>query len=87
MKLLIIEDETDLARLIQRGLKKKGYLSDICGDGLKGLQTAMVNDYDAIILDLNLPTMDGLDVLRVLRSEGRDTRVLILSARSEIEDG
>jgi DNA-binding response OmpR family regulator len=86
MKLLIIEDEIDLARLIQRGLRKKGYLADVCHDGLEGLETALINSYDALILDLNLPTMDGLDVLKALRKEGRDTRVLILSARSEIED-
>lgn len=86
MKLLVIEDEIDLARLVQRGLKKKGYLVDVCHDGLEGLGTALTNDYDALILDLNLPTMDGLDVLKSLRREGRDKRVLILSARSEIED-
>lgn len=86
MKLLIIEDEVDLARMLQKGLQKRGYVVDMAHDGLEGLETACINDYDAIVLDLNLPTLDGLDVLERLRAEKPDSRVLILSARSEIED-
>lgn len=86
MKILVIEDEGDLARLIQRGLKKKGYLVDTSLDGVEGAALACINDYDAVILDLNLPSMDGLEVLQTIRREKPDTRVLILSARSEVED-
>ena len=86
MKLLIIEDEKDLAKLIRRGLEKKGYLVDLCHDGLEGLEMATVNEYDVLILDLNLPSIDGLEVLSNLRKEEKNTPVLILSARGEVED-
>lgn len=86
MKLLIIEDDTDLSRLLQKGFTKKGYVAEVALDGIEGCAQASINDYDLVILDLNLPGMDGLEVLSTIRAEKPDQRILILSARSEIED-
>lgn len=86
MKLLIIEDDSDLSKILQKGFTKKGYVAEVALDGPEGCSMAFVNDYDLIILDLNLPGMDGLEVLSSIRQEKPDQRILILSARSEVED-
>lgn len=86
MKLLIIEDDPDLSRLLQKGFTKRGYVAEAALDGIEGCSLAAINDYDLIILDLNLPGMDGLEVLSNIRKEKPDQRTLILSARSEVED-
>lgn len=86
MKLLIIEDESDLAAAIQRGFVKKGYAADVAMDGAEGLEIYKINDYDLIVLDLNLPTMDGLEVLKAIRERDKLQKIIILSARSAIKD-
>ncbi|MEG1427855.1 MAG: response regulator transcription factor, partial [Oscillospiraceae bacterium] len=86
MKLLIIEDEVDLAKALQRGFKKSGFASDFAVDGAEGYELYLINEYDLIILDLNLPTMDGIEILEKIRSADKLQRVIILSARSAIED-
>ena len=86
MKLLIIEDSKRLLRSLSQGLKKHGFSVDTAEDGRDGLDFAMVNDYDVILLDLMLPGIDGLTVLRKLRSSGKKVHVLILSARDQVED-
>lgn len=86
MKILIIEDEPDLALGIATGLTHNGYLTETCGDGLAGLELIQVNGYDLIILDLNLPGMDGFEILSTMRAEGNKTGVLILSAKSDVGD-
>ncbi len=86
MRLLIIEDEADILRAISRGLRKCGYAVDTAEDGLDGLELCAVNQYDLIILDLNLPGMDGMEVLKKLREEDQEVKVLILSARYSVED-
>lgn len=85
MKLLLIEDEEDLSLLLAKGLRKTGYAIDCAYDGEEGLYMYSVNDYDLIILDLNLPVIDGLDVLRHIRKTDTYTKILILSARSQTE--
>ncbi len=75
-----------MASYIGRALSQESFAVDFAGDGPKGLQLARSHDYDAIVLDLMLPQMDGLTVCRSLRQEGKDTPVLILSARDMIED-
>ena len=79
MKLLIIEDFPRLLRSLGTGLRKMGYAVDLVADGAEGLDYARLNDYDVIVLDLMLPTMDGLTVLQRLRALGKQTHVLILT--------
>ena len=86
MKLLVIEDSPRLRRSLGRGLKKLGYSVDLVGDGREGLDYGRFNDYDVIVLDLMLPGMDGLTVLKELRSRGKQCHILILSARDGVED-
>ena len=86
MRILIIEDETNLCNSIAEGLRMDGYEVDSCQDGLDALELCEAEHYDLILLDLNLPGMDGMEVLRRLRQEDEETRVLILSARGQIRD-
>ena len=67
MRLLVIEDEPDLAQALAKGLRRQGYAVDIAYDGLAGWELASVNEYDLLILDLNLPEMDGLEVCQRVR--------------------
>lgn len=86
MRILIIEDETNLCNSIAEGLRMDGYEVDSCQDDLDALELCEAEHYDLILLDLNLPGMDGMEVLRRLRKEDEETRVLILSARGQIRD-
>ena len=86
MHLLVIEDERALCETIVRSLRRLAYSVDYCYDGEKALELLGVERYDLVILDLNLPGKDGMTVLRTLRQTDRETRVLILSARSEVAD-
>ncbi|MCW8956462.1 MAG: response regulator transcription factor [Gammaproteobacteria bacterium] len=86
MKLLIIEDSVRLRQSLKAGFKHLGYAIDDTGDGKEGLSFAMINDYDVIILDLMLPSMDGLSILEQLRDHRKNTNVLILSAKDQVED-
>jgi DNA-binding response OmpR family regulator len=87
MRVLIIEDNPDIAANLGDYLEDHGHTVDFAGDGITGLHLAVVNDFDAIVLDLALPGMDGLEVCRKLRQEaGRDTPVLMLTARDRLED-
>ncbi len=82
MRLLVIEDEGDLAEAIARGLRQAGYAVDVAFDGKQGLELASINDYDLLVLDLNLPGMDGLEVCQRLRSARPELLILMLTARS-----
>ena len=86
MKLLIVEDEEDLAMGLKRGLRKNGYEVEWIGEGRDGLALALSEDYGCVLLDLNLPGLDGLDLLRRLRAEKPQQKVLILSARGSVGD-
>lgn len=86
MKILIIEDERDLRESIEEGLKINGYAVDTCEDGELGYEMAFCENYDLIILDLNLPKMDGLTVLKNIRKENKIVNIIILTARNNIED-
>lgn len=87
MRILIIEDNPDIAANLGDYLEDHGHTVDFAGDGVTGLHLAVVNEFDAIVLDLALPGMDGLEVCRKLRSEaGKDTPVLMLTARDRLED-
>ncbi|MCL0104154.1 response regulator transcription factor [Dehalococcoidia bacterium] len=86
MRILIIEDEIDLANVLAQGLRREGYAVDIAFDGEQGCQSATINDYDLLILDLNLPGMDGLEVCRRLRASHPHLLILMLTARSRPAD-
>jgi DNA-binding response OmpR family regulator len=87
MRVLIIEDNPDIAANLGDYLEDHGHTVDFAGDGITGLHLAVVNDFDAIVLDLALPGMDGLEVCRKLRSDaGKDTPVLMLTARDRLQD-
>lgn len=86
MKLLIIKDEPDMRNALKKGFIKKGYLVDTAEDGEEGSYLALVNTYDVIVLDLNLPGKDGLEILQEIRDRSKTQRVIILSARSSVPD-
>lgn len=86
MRVLFVEDSTRLQTYVCKGLRRAGYAVDVVGDGAEGLWLAESNDYDVIILDLMLPEVDGLSVLRRLRAHGCETHVLILTAKDTVED-
>lgn len=86
MRILIVEDETGLAEAVGAILKKERYSVDIANDGQIGLEYALTDDYDCILLDIMLPKMNGLDVLSCLRVKEIETPVILLTARSETED-
>ena len=86
MHLLVIEDERALCETIVRSLRRLAYSVDYCFDGEKALELLGTERYDLVLLDLNLPGKDGMTVLRTLRQADRETKVLILSARGEVED-
>jgi two-component system OmpR family response regulator len=86
MRVLVVEDDAKLLESIRKGLKESGFGADGAADGREGLRRILEDDYDAVILDLMLPGLSGLDVLRELRSRHRSTPVLVLSARSAVED-
>lgn len=86
MRLLLIEDYAPLRKSVAKGLREAGFAVDVTGDGKEGLWFATSNDYDAIVLDLMLPGMDGLDVLSRLRAAGRQSHVLILTAKDTVPD-
>ena len=86
MKILIVEDEITLLRALLKGFRKLGYMVDAAEDGEQTLDLYFDNQYNLIILDLNLPKVDGLDALREIRKENKEIPVLILSARSEVND-
>ncbi len=86
MKLLVIEDEQDLLYALKKGLEKKGFAVDTAENGTEGLELWEINEYDLLVLDLNLPILDGLEVLREIRKKDHDLKILILSARGEVEE-
>jgi DNA-binding response OmpR family regulator len=82
MRLLVVEDELDIAHAVAKGLRQQGYAVDVAYDGEQGWKLAEVNEYDLLILDLNLPEMDGLELCRRLRASRPSLLILMLTARS-----
>jgi two-component system copper resistance phosphate regulon response regulator CusR len=85
-KILIIEDEPKVAGFIKQGLEENNFKAEIVQDGLKGLESALNNKYDLIILDLNLPTLNGQKICLELREKNIATPIIMLTALSSIED-
>lgn len=86
MRILIIEDEENLARLIEARLKREGFEADIATDGEQGLDMALGCPYDLIILDVMLPSVSGFEILKILRQRKVPSRIILLTARSALED-
>ncbi len=86
MRLLLAEDERSLSRAIVRILEKNNYAVDAVYDGVSALDFLRHSTYDAVILDIMMPGMDGMDVLKALRNSGNPVPVLILSAKAEVDD-
>jgi two-component system OmpR family response regulator len=86
MKLLIVEDDRKIASFIEKGMREAGFLVDLCHDGETGLEYGLANHYDAAIIDIMLPRLDGLQLIERLRAGKISTPVLILSARQSVDD-
>jgi two-component system OmpR family response regulator len=86
MRILIVEDEVKLASLVRRGLREEGLLADVAINGEDGLWMAGETEYDAIVLDVMLPGIDGFETCRRLREDGIDAPILMLTAKGEVED-
>ena len=86
MRLLIVEDEKQICDMVAKSLYAAGYEVDTCYDGKEALECILSENYDLIVLDLNLPGMDGMELLKELRKYNDETKVLILSARGQIAD-
>ena len=86
MRILLVEDSLRLQRSVGKALRKSGYSVDISEDGEEGLWQAENTPYDAIVLDIMLPKLDGLTLLRRLRQQGRQTGILLLTAKDTVED-
>ncbi len=86
MRILIIEDEKDVANFVQRAMMEESHAVDVARDGRRGEELALTEAYDLIILDIMLPQKDGLAVLKTLRQEGLQTPVLLLTAHNQVPD-
>ena len=86
MRLLLVEDDTKLSDMLARSLREQGYAVDVSADGADAIFQASVNEYDALILDVNLPKRSGLEVSRELRKKGRAMPILMLTARDALTD-
>jgi heavy metal response regulator len=86
MRILVVEDEPGIANFVRQGLSEAGYAVDVAWDGEEGLDYALAADYDALVLDIMLPKMDGLELLRQLRQQGHKTPTLMLTARDTVDD-
>jgi len=86
MRVLIIEDDQQIATFVTKGLQQAGFAVDHVSDGEEGLQFAELNPYDAMVVDIMLPGLDGFSVIERLRSTGNTTPILVLSARGSLDD-
>ena len=86
MRILVVEDEPGVARFVEQGLAESGYAVDVARDGQEGLDYALAAEYDAIVLDIMLPKMDGLKMLREIRDRRVKVPVLLLTARDAVDD-
>ena len=86
MKVIIIEDDKKTASFIARGFKEAGMLVDVYHDGMEGLDAALIHEYDAAVVDVLLPSLDGLSIVEQMRAEGISTPVLILSTKRSVND-
>lgn len=86
MRILVVEDEPGVAGFVKQGLTEAGYKVDVADNGLDGLEYALASEYDAIVLDIMLPKMNGLDLLREIRDKHVKSPVLLLTAKGSVDD-
>lgn len=86
MRILVVEDEKKVSRFIKKGLEQEGYAVDVAGDGVEGLEQAESHDYDCVVLDIMLPKLSGLEVLREIKERKPETVVMLLTARDSVDD-
>lgn len=86
MRILVVEDEKKVGSFIKKGLEEENYAVDIAYDGEEGLTLAQINEYDLILLDIMLPRLDGMEVLRQIRRNGSNVPILMLTAKDSVED-
>lgn len=86
MKILLVEDDINLSRVLQKGLKKQGFAVDTAFDGEQAIDFTQYNQYDLIVLDLNIPKKNGFEVLKIIREDSLTIKVLLLSAKNQVED-
>jgi two-component system, OmpR family, response regulator len=86
MRLLVVEDEKDLIDALEKGLKQRGYAVDKALDGQEALEKFRISQYDVVLLDLNLPKKDGIEVAKEIRSENTEVGIIMLTARGEIKN-
>lgn len=86
MRILVVEDEPSIANFVRQGLTEAGYAVDVAGDGREALNFALAAEYDVLVLDIMLPKLNGLDLLRELRRQGDKTPTLMLTARDTIDN-
>lgn len=86
MKILLVEDDISLSRVLQKGLKKQGFAVDTAFDGEQAIDFIQYNQYDLIVLDLNIPKKNGFEVLKIIREDSLTIKVLLLSAKNQVED-
>lgn len=86
VNVLFVEDEAKIANFVRAGLKEQGFVVDYCDNGDQGYLRALDNEYDVIVLDIMVPGKDGLSILKLLRRQGRNAPVILLTARNELDD-
>ena len=86
MRILVVEDDKKIASFVVKGLKQNGYAVDLCGDGEEALVLAETTPYDAAVVDIMLPKLDGLSLIQRLRAKGSKVPVIILSAKATVDD-
>jgi len=86
MLILVVEDELKIALFLERGLREQGHVVQVASDGEAGLRLSLQTDFDLIVLDVLLPKIDGIEVCRRLRTAGRSCQIIMLTARSDVQD-
>lgn len=86
MRLLLVEDDEKIASFVEKGLKPSGFAVDIAPTGTLGLDMALGADFDTLIIDIMLPEMDGFTLIKRLREKGKNTPIIVLSARGRVDD-
>jgi two-component system copper resistance phosphate regulon response regulator CusR len=85
MRVLVVEDDRTVGQFVKRGLEEQRFHADLVADGLEALELASHSEYDVIVLDLRLPRLSGVEILRTLRDRGVDTPILVLTAQDAVE--
>ena len=86
MRILVVEDERKVANFIKKGLEEEHYAVDVAYDGERGLELIEINEYDLLVLDLMIPKIDGLEVLKKVRRNKNNVSILVLTAKDTVED-